>query len=477
MTTRPETLTFNYSPGDTTTRPRVEEETFATTEAAAEPRDWGYVGLLAFTTVLLLRPQDRVPSLTSLHIAEICALLGIGPMLLHRLARRLPVFRVTPETMGLVVFGAIIIATAPFSVWPGGAIGVFTDNYLKIVIVFILMMNTLTTTARLEQVTWLILFCTGIVAALGVWNYATGTNLIENGRLAGPVGGIFGNPNDLAMNMVTFLPPTLVIAISRRYPTGRRMTASVIAALMLATIVFTKSRGGLLGLGAAIAALAIMGRWVRRGFGLTLVIGLLVAAPFAPASFWARMTSIVDEQQDKQEFTGSREARRLVMGDGIDAFLEFPITGVGAGQFKNYNPPERQAKFLETHNVLIQVAAETGVLGLLAFVFLIWRAVKAAWDTRRMTRDPEWMSWMRKLQRGDAARALAEHSVGLQAGLVGWLVCAMFASLAYNWTFYYVLALLVAARELAQHQIVSAVPAKQKRIHIGRRRLSTQAAT
>ena len=92
------------------------------------------------------------------------------------------------------------------------------------------------------------------------------------------------------------------------------------------------------------------------------------------------MTTIVDEQQDKQEFTGSREARRLVMGDGIDAFLEFPITGVGAGQFKNYNPPERQAKFLETHNVLIQVAAETGILGLLAFVFLIWRAVKAAWD-------------------------------------------------------------------------------------------------
>src|SRR5436853_6738730 len=134
MTAKPENLTSNYRPGDTILRPRPEEETFATTEAAAEPRDWGYFGLLAFTTVLLLRPQDRVPSLTSLHIAEICAFLGIGPMLLHRLARRLPVFRITPETMGLIVFGAAIIATAPFSVWPGGAIEVFTDNYLKIVV-------------------------------------------------------------------------------------------------------------------------------------------------------------------------------------------------------------------------------------------------------------------------------------------------------------------------------------------------------
>ena len=471
--TKPEVLTFNYGPGKTTTRPRVEEETFATTVAAAESRDWGYVGLLAFTAVLLLRPQDRFPSLTSLHIAEICALLGIGPMLLHRLTRRIAVFRITPETIALMVFGAVILATAPLSVWPGGVIEEFTDNYVKIVIVFVLMMNTLTTTARLERLTWLILVCTGIVAGLGMLNYMSGTNLIENGRLAGPVGGIFGNPNDFAMNMVTFLPPTVVIAMSRRQAPWRRVAACVIAVLMLAVIVATKSRGGLLGLIAAILALATLGRWVRRGFGTTVVIGILIATPFVPSTFWARMASIVDEEQDKQEFTGSREARRLVMTDGINTFFEFPLTGVGAGQFKNYNPPDRQAKYLETHNVYIQVAAETGIFGFLAFTFLIWRAIKVAWETRRLTRDAQWMSWMRKLRREDTARGLAEYTVGMQAGLVGWLVCAMFASLAYNWTFYYVLALLVAARELGEHQIVTPVPAKQKRIPVRSSRVST----
>ena len=471
--TKPEILTFNYGPGDTTTRPRVEEETFATTVAAAESRDWGYVGLLAFTTVLLLRPQDRFPSLTSLHLAEVCALLGIGPMLLHRLTRRVAVFRITPETITLFVFGAVILATAPLSVWPGGVIEEFTDNYVKIVIVFILMMNTLTTTARLEQLTWLILVCTGIVAGLGMLNYISGTNLIENGRLAGPVGGIFGNSNDFAMNMVTFLPPTVVIAMSTRQKPWRRVAACVIAVLMLGVIVATKSRGGLLGLIAAILVLIVLGRWVRRGFGTTVVIGILIATPFVPATFWARMASIVDEEQDKQEFTGSREARRLVMADGINTFIEFPLTGVGAGQFKNYNPPGRQAKFLETHNVYIQVAAETGIFGFLAFTFLIWRAIKAAWETRRLTRDSQWMSWMRKLRREDTARALSEYSVGMQAGLAGWLVCAMFASLAYNWTFYYVLALLVAARELGEHQVVAPVPAKQKRIRVRSSRVST----
>jgi O-antigen ligase len=76
------------------------------------------------------------------------------------------------------------------------------------------------------------------------------------------------------------------------------------------------------------------------------------------------------------------------MQEGIAAFLERPLTGVGVGQFKNYNPAGRQEKWRETHNVLIQVAAETGIVGLLVFCFLIVRAGIAAAASRRMLRRP-----------------------------------------------------------------------------------------
>jgi len=33
------------------------------------------------------------------------------------------------------------------------------------------------------------------------------------------------------------------------------------------------------------------------------------------------------------------------------------------------------------------------------------------------------------------------------AAVAGWFVCALFASVAYNWTFYYLLALAVAPRD------------------------------
>jgi O-antigen ligase len=457
-----ERLTFNLTPAADRSV-REDEYSFATAPEA-KPRKWGYTGLLAFTVVLLLRPQDHLAALEPLHLAEVCALIGIGPMILHRLGHRLPGFRVNVETVALIVFGAVMLATAPFSIWPGGAFDEITNSYLKVVIVFVLMMNVLTTTERLERLMWIIVMCTGVIAGLSVLNYVRGLNLVEGGRLAGPVGGIFGNPNDLAMNMTSFLPAAIVIALSGRQPAGKRLVALLVAMLMVATIIFTKSRGGALGIVAALGAIALLGRWMRRGVGTITLVAVLVATPFLPDAFWARMVSIVDEESDKQ-FTGSREARQNVMQEGIEAFLEHPVTGVGVGQFKNYNPPERKERWLETHNVLIQVAAETGFFGLLAFSFLLIAAATATITTQRRVRYALRRGAVRDEDRDDDARALGEHMLGLSAGLIGWFVCAMFASVAYNWTFYYLLALVVAARELARDRFP--LPG-QKRISVPR---------
>jgi O-antigen ligase len=461
-----ERLAFQYGPGTVPSRTAVDaaiasdpQPSFATASFAAEPRDWGYAGLLGFTAVLLLRPQDTIPALEPLHVAELFALIGIAPMVLHRFAQRLPVFRVTPETIGLLCFGAVMLATLPFSIWPGGAWGVFADSYLKVLVVFVLMMNTLTTPKRLQTVTWLIVLCIGYVAARGVFDYARGANLVEDGRLAGAIGGIFGNPNDLALNMVTFMPIAAIVAMSKRYPPWRRMVAAVIVVLMAATIVFTKSRGGVVGLAVMLAAFAVLGHTVRRGYIAVGVVFLLLATPFMPQSFWDRMATIVDARQDKFHFTNSREERRIVMQEGFNTFMERPFTGVGAGQFHNYNPPGRKVRWREAHNALIQVAADTGLFGLFAFSFLILRGFIAALSTRRILRrprrrrDPDPIA---AVLNDEERAALFDHSVGTTVALIGWFVCAMFASVAYAWTFYYLLALITAARELVRHRLAAA---------------------
>ncbi len=45
---------------------------------------------------------------------------------------------------------------------------------------------------------------------------------------------------------------------------------------------------------------------------------------------------------------------------------------------------------------------------------------------------------------------LDTHSVAMAAAIAGWFVCALFASVAYHWTFYYLLALCTAPRDLLE---------------------------
>jgi hypothetical protein len=56
---------------------------------------------------------------------------------------------------------------------------------------------------------------------------------------------------------------------------------------------------------------------------------------------------------------------------------------------------------------------------------------------------------------------LLVHSVALSAALAGWLVCALFASVAYHWTFYYLLALAAAPRDYLLGRQVAARLARQ----------------
>jgi putative inorganic carbon (HCO3(-)) transporter len=451
-----ERLAFTFNAAVPARRAGLARETFATTPFS-EPRDWGYTGLLGFSIVLFFRPQDDIIALQAARPAELFALLGVGPMLLHRLSHRLPVFKVTRETIAIFALGFVMLATVPFSIWPGGAVNEFIETFSKVLIVFVLMMNTVTTPRRVQQLSSLMFLAGGYIAARGVFDYARGVNLIEGSRLAGPVGGIFGNPNDLALNMVALLPLAIMTAVARRNSFSWRAVAAAAALLMMATIIFTKSRGGMIGLAVMILALVLLSFRMRPILAVGVVVGTLIAGPFVPESFYSRMSSIFNPAADA-EFTGSREARTTVMKEGIAVFQERPLTGVGAGQFVNYDFPGRVERWRQAHNSLIQVAADLGIFGLIAFSYLIYRGIRTAFWMRRALgpqparRTPSQASQV--VTTGDR-EFLHDHAVAMGAALIGWLAAAMFASVAYSWTFYYLLALTVAARELILDRIAS----------------------
>ena len=100
------------------------------------------------------------------------------------------------------------------------------------------------------------------------------------------------------------------------------------------------------------------------------------------------------------------------------------------------------------------------MFGLLTFAFLVVRAYSASFAALRMLRGCA--QARARPRRSASPTAGADYSScppsdrsildinakGMIAAMVGWTVCAFFASVAFNWTFYYVLALAVAGREI-----------------------------
>jgi O-antigen ligase len=442
---------------------------------AADPErdEWAFRFLCAFTAVVWIRPQDTIPFVQHLHLAELCAIAALLSLIMGRMGRNLPFTRMTPELAGVLAFGGLILITAPFSIWLGGVIGMFKEVYIKIILIYLLMANVMTSPRRIEKITWLLVLAGGYVASRSMLDYVRGIHIEAGDRLKGAVGGIFGNPNDLALNMVFLLPLTLFVLLRPGSP-ARRGTAALGAVCMLGAIIASHSRGGTLGL---VAMAGVFGLYqLRRRPGL-VIGGLLlatIAAPMAPSTYWTRMASIFDKSLDD---SGSREARRILLHESFQAFRENPITGVGAGQFKNWNPEGRQQAWHESHDIVLQVAAELGIGGVVILAYLIARGAISVHATRRLLRRARSESG-RRSPPGVASRTSAAplprlgpheiqfldaYSASIAAALAGWFVCALFASVAYNWTFYYLLALAAAPRDILLGRAATLMATARKR--------------
>ena len=63
----------------------------------------------------------------------------------------------------------------------------------------------------------------------------------------------------------------------------------------------------------------------------------------------------------------------------------------------------------------------------------------------------------------DDAAFFDMHSASMAAALAGWFVCALFGSVAYNWTFYYLLALAAAPRDILLARQFGALTTRRRR--------------
>ena len=220
--------------------------------------------------------------------------------------------------------------------------------------------------------------------------------------------GMFEQPNPYAGYLGLTLPLALGLVGAAIVPAGRRLGARwlVWAAgcglLMLAAMIMSWSRGAWLGLGAAVAVmvLAIAARSGRAAL-LGLVLVVLVAYLLLAGGVALIPPSIVQRFADFVPYVGVMDVRGMEITDANFAVLERmahwqsalsmwtdnPWLGVGIGNYEPVYPryalPLWPYPLGHAHNYYLNIAAETGLLGLLAYLTLWGAALVYAWRAAR----------------------------------------------------------------------------------------------
>ena len=145
---------------------------------------------------------------------------------------------------------------------------------------------------------------------------------------------------------------------------------------VLLALYFTQSKGGWLAflLAAAVFAVWAFGAllWHRRLHVLAVCAGLIIV--WAAAQVSGHLPSLGD-------YFGSTSVRYGYWRAGVSIFTEHPLVGVGLDNYADFYASKKQPEDQDArraHNDYIQLAAETGLIGILtygAFLALFWRRV------------------------------------------------------------------------------------------------------
>jgi putative inorganic carbon (HCO3(-)) transporter len=224
------------------------------------------------------------------------------------------------------------------------------------------------------------------------------------------------NANVLAGNLVLVFPLALAGVAAKPWQSLRKsarilaqILACLVAALMLATLVLTQSRGALVALVAGLALFGLLRfRWTRYVLPALIVLACIGLVLAGPAEFYNRVVT--------PNVTDIAERRLEIWSRAIYAVQDFSFTGIGIGNFGKVIPilypyflhgPDAQVG--HAHNLFLQVAADLGLPGLIAYLAFLMGGIAAAWRLYRL-RSEGWSTL--------GAAFLATYGILLVHGLV-----------------------------------------------------------
>jgi len=393
--------------------------------------------------------------------AIVPALLGLA--MLHQLAiRRQPLvldrtFALMLAFLSVFLIGAFLAEGQDVAL---ARIGAFASEGL---LVYLLVRNSVRDLPALRVAMWTAMAAAALLSSLAAYQAFTGNyhqdflglaqrnlEFMEAGaptvpeemavsdRAAGPM----AEPNRFAQILLMTLPLALALFLS-----ARRRRVAVLAlglgGLALVGVILTYSRGAFLTL-IVLALLSVPLRLLTiRSLAIAGAVVLLLVPVVAPA-YVGRIASI----GAAADLLGAPEApdpvtrgRTTEMLAALAVYMDYPVLGVGPGQYLPFYSVEYQAlpeiglreiaMPRRAHDLYLEVAAETGTVGLLIFMAIPLLLLRDLYGASRRL-------WRR---RPDHARLAAAFVLVI----LGYLGTGVFLHLAYERYYWLVVALTASA--------------------------------
>jgi putative inorganic carbon (HCO3(-)) transporter len=202
-------------------------------------------------------------------------------------------------------------------------------------------------------------------------------------RDAGPLGG--AGENGLAAFEATCL---LFLTALLSFKFTRKVKLAVIGLMCTGVycLLFTYSRGGY---AAFVIGLIFLGLVKQRKLLVVVAVLLISWQALLPISVRQRITMTYDQSDGGGDLDQSAQTRVDLWTDAERLIEANPVFGTG---FQTYAYMGRVGGFRDTHNYYVKILLETGAVGLLVFLIVVWRMFALGYQLYRRAEDDPLLS-------------------------------------------------------------------------------------
>jgi O-antigen ligase len=229
------------------------------------------------------------------------------------------------------------------------------------------------------------------------------------------LGGMFGDPNDLAAIIVMALPFALVPVFKKAAHLGPQVLGILFSGISGLVIWYSQSRGAMLALAVQVLTAGVLKSNGKKWLS-ALLLGSLLGAGYVA------VLKVIPRKPE--EMQASSESRITYWKTAVNMTLHHPIFGVGFDQYpENYDAYSFGTKYewgrRAAHSSWFLAFAESGFPGGILFISFFMTVLKTAWRHRR-----RWPEQLYAIVGYGVVMSFLSHTYGMYVYLLAGLIMA-----------------------------------------------------